>query len=286
MFGKRSDGKVVKNLSPIMRCAPHVASERNDSHNMHLYGVDCEPLDNFIKEKSETEGVTYTYMDLVFAAIVKLMAIRPWCNRFVMNGRVFKRNGIQGTYVLKKTLADDGQETTVKLEFTGLETVSEIQKMIAGSIDENRNPRIENLADKFVKKFKFVPNFVLKWTFFWAKFADKHGLLPKKLIKASPFHGSFLLTNLKSIKTDFIYHHLYNFGTCGLFVTMGKEGLQAVVDNNGNVVAKKIMNLGIVMDDRFCDGFYWSKSLRALKIMLQNPHRLEEPLESIVPDID
>ncbi|MFA6860341.1 MAG: 2-oxo acid dehydrogenase subunit E2 [Clostridia bacterium] len=286
MFGLRSDGKKLKKLSAIMRCAPHIAKERNDSQNLHKCGIDCEPMDNFIKEKSDIENVTYTYMDIVFSALVKTFALRPWCNRFVMNGRVYKHNTIEGTYVLKKNLADDGQETTVKLSFSGKENISEVRNIIDSSIDENRKPKKENLSDKFVKKFKNAPNFVMKCAFGCAKILDKHGLLPKGLISASPFHSSFLLTNLKSIKTEFIYHHLYNFGTCGLFVTMGKENMQAVVDKTNKIVAKKIMDLGIVMDDRFVDGFYWSKSLKLFKNFLENPHSLEHGLAQIVQDIN
>jgi len=110
-------------------------------------------------------------------------------------------------------------------------------------------------------------------------------MLPKKIIAASPFHTSIFITNLKSIKTDYIYHHLYDFGTTGIFISMGKEKMQAVVDKEGNIVPKKVMTLGVVTDERFCDGLYFGNSLRLLKRIYENPNVLKEGLEHIVEDI-
>ena len=53
-------------------------------------------------------------------------------------------------------------------------------------------------------------------------FLDYHGWLPKALMKVSPFHGSMIVTSMGSLGIPAIYHHLYNFGTCSLFVAMGK----------------------------------------------------------------
>ena len=108
------------------------------------------------------------------------------------------------------------------------------------------------------------------------RWADNRGMLPKSLINASPFHTSVFVTNLKSIKTDAIIHHLYNFGTTTLFVAMGKEKEVPVVEN-GKLAVGKVMNLGINMDERGCDGFYFARSLKVWNDMFQNPSVLEKP---------
>ena len=66
---------------------------------------------------------------------------------------------------------------------------------------------------------------------------------------------------------------------------MGKEKMQAVVDKEGNIVPKKVMTLGVVTDERFCDGLYFSNSLRLLKRIYENPNVLKEELDHIVEDI-
>ena len=101
-------------------------------------------------------------------------------------------------------------------------------------------------------------------------------MLPKSIIKASPFHTSCFLTNLKSIHMNYIFHHLYNFGTTGMFVSMGKEAMEPIVNRNGKIVPAKIMNFGIVADERLCDGLYHANSLRLFKRIVENPSMLEE----------
>ena len=36
---------------------------------------------------------------------------------------------------------------------------------------------------------------------------------------------------MKSLRTDAIYHHLYEFGTTSMFISMGKEEELAVIDD-------------------------------------------------------
>ena len=69
------------------------------------------------------------------------------------------------------------------------------------------------------------------------------------------------------------------------FYQHGKRKMQAVVDKEGNIVPKKVMTLGVVTDERFCDGLYFGNSLRLLKRIYENPNVLKEGLEHIVEDI-
>lgn len=111
------------------------------------------------------------------------------------------------------------------------------------------------------------------------KLLDRYGCLGKKLIDISPFHTSFYLTNLKSIKGDWIFHHLYNFGTTGMFVSIGKEKLEPCVNADEKLEVGKVMTLGITTDERYADGFYMLKSQRLWKTFLADPSKLEERLD-------
>jgi len=258
---------------------------RHDSQNSYLYPVLCDPLDDFIAREKQN-GVYYNYMHIMIAAVVRLIALRPQLNRFVMNGRHYKRKAIYVSFAVKKSLKDEGQETTIKLVFSGLETLHEIKERIETAILENTNINTKNNTDKLAKLFTSLPNCLIKLAVGFVKWLDKHGMLPKKVIEASPFHTSFFITNLKSIKIDFIYHHLYDFGTTGIFVSMGKEKMEAVVQGDNEIVAKKVMNVGVVTDERFCDGLYYANSLRLLKRILENPSILAAGLDKINQDIN
>ena len=125
-----------------------------------------------------------------------------------------------------------------------------------------------------------IPTFLMGAGVGLLRLLDRYGLLPKKLIdNVSPFHTSFYLTNLKSIKGDWIFHHLYNFGTTGMFVSMGKEKLEACVNEDEKLEVGKVMTLGITTDERYCDGFYYLKSMRLWKSLLADPSPLEERLD-------
>ena len=115
--------------------------------------------------------------------------------------------------------------------------------------------------------------------------SDKHNLLPKKIVELSPFHTSFFITNLKSLGINHIYHHVYEFGTTGLFFAMGKEQKVPFVQQGDEIITQKRLGWGMVSDERFCDGLYFALSLRQLRKFMANPAILEKPLEAKVEDI-
>ncbi|MDY0024171.1 MAG: hypothetical protein RBR66_04480, partial [Candidatus Izemoplasmatales bacterium] len=130
-----------------------------------------------------------------------------------------------------------------------------------------------------------APNFLIKMMVRFLMWLDKHGMLSRKIIDASPFHTSIFLVNLKSIKMETVYHHIYNFGTTGTFVSMGKETLEPKVDPlTQEIKVKKIMKMGIVIDERISDGLYNSLSLREFKKIMENPHILDVRNEAVVLD--
>jgi len=287
MFGFRSDGKRIKTIDPLMKLTPHIMVERSDAQVMSLYEINCKKMDDYIFQKRHEEKLRLTYMNILVTAFVRVYALRPRLNRFIMNGRIFKRNNIQISFAVKKSLVDTADETTVKMTFTGKENIYDVKEMMDKEITQNATRSAYNETDKVATILTRVPNLLIKIAVGFLKWCDKHGLLPKSIINASPFHTSLFVTNMKSIKMDFVYHHLYNFGTTSAFVSMGKEAYQPVVldAENGTVGIAKIMKTGIVVDERICDGLYNSNSLKEFKRLMENPSLLEERLEAIVEDI-
>ena len=103
------------------------------------------------------------------------------------------------------------------------------------------------------------------------------------IVDASPFHTSLFVTNLASIRTNTIYHHLYEFGTTGVLVSMGQP-MKKIVKNGETVEEKKIMELGIVTDERIANGHYYGRCFKELSRYYKNPALLETPPETIVKD--
>lgn len=286
MFKNRPDGRAIKNLEPMQQIMPYVMKTRCDSMNMYEDTFPCEPMDNYIKAKIE-EGIKLSYMHIIIAAVVRLIALRPQLNRFVMNGRIYARPKIWVSFVVHPTLKDESVGTTIKLCFDGTETILEIAEKINEAIARETTQRKgENDTDKMLRiLMKRIPGFMIKFVINTLMWMDKHNIMPKIVVDLSPFHTSFFITNLKSLGINHIYHHVYNFGTTGLFFAMGKEQTVPVV-NGSEISSEKRMGFGLVSDERFCDGLYFALSLRQLRKIMKNPAVLEIPLDKKIEDAE
>ena len=285
MLKKRPDGRVVKTVPPIQKIMPYIMKTRTDSMNMYDDVFNCEEWDSYIKEK-EAEGLKMSYMHIFIAGVVRMIALRPQLNRFIMNGRVYTRHKIYVSFVVHPKLCDGDTETTIKLEFEGTETIQEIAETINRRVKEETTDRQgENGTDKLAKILTNIPGPIIRFAVNTLMWMDRHNLLPKAIIDLSPFHTSFFITNLKSLGINYIFHHTYEFGTTGLFFAIGKEQNHVDLDKEGNIISEKRMGWGLVTDERFCDGLYFALSLRQLRKFMKNPKLLEEPLPAKVEDV-
>lgn len=53
MFGKRSDGRKLKSVSPIFKIMPLIMKKRSDSHVYYTEDVPLTTLDEYISKKGE-----------------------------------------------------------------------------------------------------------------------------------------------------------------------------------------------------------------------------------------
>ncbi len=271
---KRSDGVLLKSLDPFVQIIPYIMEKRSDAQNFSKHVVCADPIDSYIREKRE-QGVKISYLHFFIAAYVRLISERPQLNRFIINRRIYQRNNICVSMAIKRSLRDDeDEETTVKFEFTGKENIFEVIEIIDKLIAEAKAYDSKTDTDRLVAMVMSMPGIVKKILVKILKGLDQINLLPQTVIKASPFHTTLFFTYLKSIHTNYIYHHLYDFGTTGLFVALGKTvKLPMVVDDQ--VVVKKCCQIGYTMDERICDGLYFAKSFKLLERYIENPHLLE-----------
>lgn len=282
MFGFRSDGKKVKNVSLIFRVIPHIMKTRNDSQVYFSQDVPIKSMDAYINKKAQ-EGIKVSYMHIIYAAIVRTIYERPWLNRFVIDGRTYDRNDIFVSLTIKKSLEDSAEETVVKLKFTGKETILDIKEKLEDTILKNKDIKTKNNMDKLVLALGKTPNIVLKLVVGLFKLLDKYGLLPKKIIELSPFHTSAFLTNVGSLGIDAIYHHLYNFGTTSLFFAMGKKKKDFIHEDE-EIIEEKCISIAFVGDERICDGYYYANSFKLFNKYIKKPELLEKSIEEKIKE--
>lgn len=270
MFMRR-DGKKIKVEHVEYALTPHIMPDRCDAMNMCEVDVPIKPMQDYLNAKRK-EGQKISHLALVMAAYVRLIGEFPELNRFIVNKKVYARNElIVGMVVLKSGQMDNG--TMSKVNFDPEDTIFDVNRKITEYIEINRQDG-DNSTDKLAKFLLKIPG-LLRFGVNLLKWMDKHGWLPRAIIDASPFHATMSITNLASIRTQHVYHHVYNFGTTGVFLAMGKSREVARQNDAGEIYLEKCMPIGIVMDERICSGSYYATAFRKFLKYLEKPELLE-----------
>lgn len=278
----RPDGKKLKNVDPMYTVASYIMNKRTDALNMVTIDIPMEPIKKYLNEKRKM-GTPISHLALLIAAYLRTAAEYPLLNRFIVNRKAYARNEFcVSMVVLKGGLMDHG--TMAKLYLNMEDTVFDVNATIEKFIKENQETPENNGTEKLIKVLLSVPG-ILPIGVGLFKWMDKHGILPKKIIDMSPFHNSLLISDLISIRTNHIYHHIYEFGTSSVFITMGN--LREVPRKKGNeVIFERCMPLGVVMDERICSGSYFALAFQKMRQYLKNPVLLETPPEKVNKDPD
>ncbi len=266
----RKDGRRLKHTNPMYTVAAHIMSERSDAMNMIELNIPVVPMQNYLGAKRK-EGKSISHLALVIAAYVRTVAEFPALNRFIVNKKIYARNELAIGMVVLKPGETDG--TMNKMYFDPEDDIFTVNEKINTYIEQNREVGDTNKTDDIIKTLLGIPG-LLNIGVKLFKLMDRYGWLPRKLIEASPFHVSMTITNLASIKTNHIYHHVYNFGTTSMIVSMGN--LREVPRRSkGEIVFDRCLPLGVVMDERIASGSYFAKAFITMKNYLADPTLLE-----------
>lgn len=275
----RPDGTRVKNLPPLVAAIPYIMPKRYDAWNTITENIDEEVIKEFIRDQRR-QGVRLNHMSVIISAYYKASLENPKLNYFVINRKIYKRNHFCVSFVIMKKLADGSpSETTLKVYLEPEDTVFTVNEKIKSAIAANEKTEQSNSTDHFARFMFSVPG-LPRFVVGLAYFLDRHGLLPRKVIDLSPFHTSLFITNLASIKTSFIHHHCYEFGTTSVFVCMGKP----VPNYMAGDLSRKMMPLGIVMDERICTGYEYAAFCHDFRRIIGKPEVLTAPFNTPVQE--
>ena len=276
----RKDGRKIKTIDPMYKLISHIMVERSDSMNMIELTVQQDPIRKYIRRKKD-EGYTFSHLAVVLAAYIRTIADYPFLNRFVVNKTLYARKEVAIGMVVLKPGETEG--TMNKMFFKPEMTIFEIQKVLDDYINTNRGAGKTNSTDRLMAFMLSIPGLARVGVNF-IKFLDWLGWLPKAIIDASPFHCTMTITNLASIGTNYIFHHVYNFGTTSMIMAMGNTR-EDPVKRHGEIVFEKVIPIGLVMDERIAEGVQFAMACRKLQSILQNPEVLEQPPEEVKEDI-
>lgn len=274
----RADGRKTKNLTAIEQAIPHIMPKRVDAQNYVTEYVDEEIIKDYIRTVRRERGVRLSRMAVIIAAYYLASLHHPYVNRFVVGSRIYDRNHFCVSFVMLKKRADGTpDETPVKVFMDPEDDIFTINQRINETIEKNSEPKHENSADKFAAFMFSIP--VLPYLIMaLVRFLDRFGMLPRAIIDLSPFHTSMFITNLASINTTHIYHHVYEFGTTSVFLSVGKS----IPNYMTGELDKKLIPISVVMDERICTGHDYALFNKTLQRYLREPRLLEkENLEPV-----
>ncbi len=278
-FKDRPDGHYVKapGLQTVMG---YLFPKRTDCE---VYLNDTLDATNLLKyiEKKNAEHPEYktTIFHCALTAIDRIIRERPLLNRFIQGYRMYEREEISLSFVAKRRFADGANESLMVLIPADDDNIDSISKKIVGDTTEMRKSEvatggIDDLLDKFAALPRIVLIFairIIRWLDFW-------GINPQFLVDGDPNYTTVLASNLGSIKCPSVYHHLNNYGTNSIMVTIGTLHKEELLMPNGHKEVRDVIDFGAILDERIADGFYFAKSLRLLKYVFENPELLDKPL--------
>jgi hypothetical protein len=267
MFGRRPDGSPVRDLSVMRRFMPFVSPRRNGSLVYFLQAIDAEPGLAFLERLNAARPPDRpaTYFHLVLRAIALALAERPRLNRFVAGGRLWQRDGVWMTFSAKRAFAEDAPLITVKRRFDADASLGDMIDSILDRLGAGRRGE-RGRSDSEMELLLRLPAPVVRLVLRLARSLDGLGLLPRAMIEPDPLFTSAFVANLGSVGLGAGYHHLWEWGNCGIFCVIGRIAPDAA--------GRRHLELKWSYDERVDDGFYAAGSLELVRERLEQPEKL------------
>ncbi len=280
-WGDRSDAVWLKDIPSMNRIMPGIMPNRADNEAFVSFDLDYRPLERYLEKKNEGRTKDkYTFFHVISAAVGKAFVLRPYMNRFVCNHKVYQRNEISIAFTVKKEFNDKAEEALAFFNYDEKETIESYHQKIMDVIHQTKRTDLADPSTGAMDIICKLPQWVINLLVKIVLWLDKHGWAPKSLIGSDPNHASIFLANLGSIGLECGYHHLVNWGTNSCFIVIGKKHLKMEYDKDGNPDLHEVIPIGITLDERIADGYYYSRTVALVKELLAHPELLEQPADT------
>ena len=258
MLWRRKDGTLAK-VAPYRRMMPFLMRGRNEAVVYFEQRLDLARATPWLEAWNQRTGKRATVFHLVLHALARVLHERPHLNRFVAGRRIFDRRGVFMTFAAKKAMRDDAPLATVKRGFAADETFEAMVAALTTDIRVAKSDAVSKV-DKELSFFLRLPGFLLSFSVGLLRWLDARGLAPRALIGDDPMYTSAFVANLGSLGIDAAYHHLYEYGNCPLFCTVGRLD-----------PATHELVLKYSYDERVEDGFYAASALGLVRQWIEDP---------------
>jgi hypothetical protein len=276
-FGDRKDGYWQKNIDAMHRMAPYILRNRADREAFLEETIDLTNIKKYLEQKnSDNPEKYYTIFQVISSALIKGITLRPRLNSFIAGRRLYQRKYLSLAFIAKNDFHDSSDESMIMCYADETSTIDTVHQQMEEKIKAIREGEIDNTTN-IIDKLTKMPRPLLAFVTWVFRVLDYFGKMPKFMIEEDPHYSTVFLSNLGSIRMNAVYHHLNNWGTNSIFIVIGEYGRSPFFDKQGNVEMKDSLKIGITLDEMIVDGYYYAKSIKLFKYLLENPHLLELP---------
>ncbi|MBQ6035851.1 MAG: 2-oxo acid dehydrogenase subunit E2 [Lachnospiraceae bacterium] len=283
-FGDRRDGELIRNVDSMHIIMPLMYPNRCDNEAYIGEIIDLTNVNAYL-EKKNTDNPAYPYklFQVMVTAMLKAITLRPEMNRFIANKNLYQRNHVSAAFTVKKIFKDGGDEALAKINAKPTDTIDTIHDEIFRQVSYVRKDDNKDQSTQSMDMLQKLPRPLLKMVGAGARFLDRHGWMPASVVATDPYQSSVVLSNIGSLKMNCGYHHLTNWGTTSVFCLIGQIREKPFIEKDGSTTFRQTVQIGLTIDERIADGYYYSKTIRLVKKLLENPELLERPLSEEVP---
>ena len=287
--GDRPDGVLLRDLDSLHFITGIIYPNRCDNEAFISERIDLTNVNAYLaKKNAENPEYKYNLFQLIVTALVKTITLRPKMNRFIVNGNFYQRKEVSASFVVKKLFADNGAEALAFLHTKETDTLETVHQSIFRQVSDCRSEKVDSSTGAMDILNK-LPRWISKSAVRFIMWLDKHGRVPHDMIATDPYYSSVVISNLGSIKMKSGYHHLTNWGTCSIICLIGEIRNRPFFTDDGKYEMRPSVDIGLTIDERLADGYYYSKTMQLIRHLLDNPELLErplnEPVESKLSDI-
>lgn len=272
MSKDRKDGYYIKPSDSMHAIMPYLMDKRIEAEVSKSEVIDVTKLMKWIDKKNADLDFRFTFFQCFAALFVKTIYNRPYLNRFVQGHRMYDRKHVSIAFVAKDKFEDNAEEKMIVLKINPKDNALKLGKRMAVDIFKTRKSGTNDL-DKSLKILTKFPRFLMRIIIGFIRWLDYHGWVPKGLSENDSNYATLLLSNLGSIKCGSCYHHLNNYGTNSIVLTIGTLKQEK---------SKYTVDITTTLDERIADGFYFAKSIKLAQYIADNPELLEEELSKKV----
>lgn len=278
---KNVNMKPLKNPSNFRKLSMGNWGNIGDPQVYAVLDLDCENAIKYISSLKEKHDIKITINHLVGRIVALTLDRYPQLNGMIARKKIYLRENVDIFFQVAITDAET--------ELVGICIKNAHEKGIIAFAENviRKTEKVRASANHPMRKsqstfkkipWRIMPSFVkfLNWLQYdWNINLSWMGV-PKDAL------GSIMVTSVGSLGMELTLVPLAHLGRTPGQIAIGAISKKAIVNDEGEIVARQRLNLCCTFDHRFMDGLLASKMAKMLTAIFENPHVYEDYIEGSV----